>query len=181
MVPQNKKLLSWCILDISVFQKKIRNMRSVVFLSDVTNCFVNGEKVIHHSHVNREIYGYVHSFSNKKVREMSENSGQYFSCVFHNGFRFDMTFLTKVIWLSLWKMQEVSLLGSSLTEFKSYTLGRHRKFIDSVKYYQQSLAKLAKSPNEDEKIRIVSFFFRWSRFSASVLLRFFYAWTVWKC
>ena len=60
----------------------------------------------------------MHSFSNKKVTEMSENSGQYFSCVFHNGFRFDMTFLTKVIWLSLWKMQEVSLLGSSLTELK---------------------------------------------------------------
>lgn len=89
---------------------------------------------------------------------MSENGGQYFSCVFHNGFRFDMTFLTKVIWLSLWKMQEVSLLGSSLTELKSYTLGRHRKFIDSVKYYQQSLAKLAKSANEDEKKRIVRFF-----------------------
>ena len=70
-----------------------------------------------------EIYGYPLSFCNKKVREMSENSGQNFSCVFHDGFRFEMSFLTKEIWLSLWKTQDVSLLGSNLTTLKSYALG----------------------------------------------------------
>ena len=77
-----------------------------------------------------EILGYAHNFCNKQVRQLTEKSGQYFSCIFHNGFRFDMTFLTKGIWLSFWQTQDVSLLGSGLTTLKSYDIGRHVKFID---------------------------------------------------
>ena len=80
----------------------IKKCSSPNFFSDISNCFFDGFKVIHHSHVTREIHGYVHNFCNKQVRELTEKSGQYFSCIFHNGFRFDMTFLTKGIWLSLW-------------------------------------------------------------------------------
>ena len=67
----------------------------------------HGHKVIHHSHITREIYGYVHNFCNKKVREMmdrnskirevADNNGKFFSCMFHNGSKFDMTFLAKGI------------------------------------------------------------------------------------
>ena len=120
--------------------------------------FFDGFKVIHHSHITREIYGYAHSFCNKTVRELTENSGQYFSCFFHNGFRFGITFLTKGIWLSFWKTQNVSLLGSGLTTLKSYTIGRHLKFTDSIKYYQQPLPKLARSTDPTEKKRISSLF-----------------------
>ena len=109
------------------------------FFSDISNCFFDSFKVIHHSHVTREIHGYTHNFCNEQVRELTEKSGQYFSCIFHNGFRFDMTFLTKGIWLSLWQTRDVSLLGSGLTTLKSYIIGRHVKCIDSVKYYQQPL------------------------------------------
>ena len=60
---------------------------------DISNCFFfDGFKVIHHFHVMREIHGYTHNFCNKQVRELTEKSGQYFSGIFHNGFRFDMTF-----------------------------------------------------------------------------------------
>ena len=69
--------------------------------SDICNVFFDSHKVIHHSHVAREIYGYAHNFCNKKVREMTKKGGQYFSCVFHNGFRFDMTFLSEGVWLLL--------------------------------------------------------------------------------
>ena len=65
-----------------------------------------------------------------------------------------MTFLTNGIWLSLWKTQDVSLLGSGLTTLKSYTNGNHVKFIASIKYYQQSLSKLARSTEPAEKKRI---------------------------
>ena len=98
-----------------------------------------------------EILGYAHNFCNKQVRQLTEKSGQYFSCIFHNGFRFDMTFLTKGIWLSFWQTQDVSLLGSGLTTLKSYDIGRHVKFIDSVKYYQQPLSKLARSTMSEGK------------------------------
>ena len=98
--------------------------------------------MIHHSHVTREIHGYAHNFCNKQVRELTEKRGQYFSCIFHNGFRFDITFLIKGIWLSVWQTWNVSLLGSGLTTLKSYIIGRHFKFIDSIKCYQQPLSKL---------------------------------------
>ena len=116
----------------------IKKCSSPNFFSDISNCFFDGFKVIHHSHVTREIHGYAHNFCNKQVRELTEKSGQYFSCIFHNGFRFDMTFLTKGI--SLWQTRDVSLLVSGLTTLKSYIIGTHVKFIDSVKYYQQPLS-----------------------------------------
>ena len=89
---------------------------------------------------------------------MMDKSGQYFSCIFHNGSRFDIIFLTKGFWLSLWQTQDVSVLGSGLTSLKSYNLGCHVKFIDSVKYHQQPLAKLARSTNKNEKKRTPSLF-----------------------
>ena len=63
---------------------------------------------------------------NGTVREVTDNNGQYFSCVFHNRFKFGMTFLAKGVWLSLWKSQEISLLGSSLTDMKSCNVGKHK-------------------------------------------------------
>ena len=110
------------------------------FSSDIGSVFFDSFKVIHHSHVNREIYGYAHNFSNEKVRRLTEKSGQYFSCVFHNGFRHDV-FNKRTLAFSL-QTQDVSPLGSGLTTLKSYTLGCHVKFIDSVKYYQQPLENL---------------------------------------
>ena len=59
-----------------------------------------------------------------------------------------MTFLTKSPWLSLWQTKDVTVLGSGLT---TYNIGRHIKFIDSTKYYQQPLSKLARSTNPNEK------------------------------
>ena len=102
-----------------------------------------------------------------------EKSGQYFSCVFHNGFRLDMNFLTKGLWWSLWQTQDVSLLGSCLTTIKSYTLGRHVKFIDSVKYYQQHLSELARSTDSSEKERIQSLIFDYFAFQHLYYSQFF--------
>ena len=62
-----------------------------------------------------------------------------------------MMFLTKGLWLSLSQTQDVSLLGSGLTTLKSYTLGRHVKFIDSVKYYQQPLQNVRGIPTLTRK------------------------------
>ena len=66
-----------------------------------------------------------------------------------------MTFLTKGLWLSLWQSKDITLLGSGLTTLKAYDIGRHVKFIDSTKYYQQPLSKLARStdPNEEKRIK----------------------------
>ena len=145
-------------IDFPVNSDKEKKIVSPCFFRDISNGFFYGHKVIHHSHITRGIYGYAHNFCNKTVTELADESDQYFSCVFHNGFRFDMIFLTKGIWLSLWKTQDVFLLGSGLTTLKFYTICNHVKFIDSIKYYQQPLSKLARSTKPAEKKRIFSLF-----------------------
>ena len=107
-------------IDFPVNSDKEKKIGSPCSFRDILNCFFDGYKVIHHSHITQEIYGYIHNFCNKMVRDLMDKTGQYFSCVSHNVFRFDMTFFTKIIWLSLWKTQDVSLLGSGLTTLKSY-------------------------------------------------------------
>ena len=84
-----------------------------------------------------------------------------------------MTFLTKAIWLSLWKTQDVSLLGSGLTKLKSYTTGSHVKLIDSIKHYQQLLSKLARSTDPLEKKRISSLFLDYLGFQHPYYSTFF--------
>ena len=83
-----------------------------------------------------------------------------------------MTFLTKGIWLSLWKTQDVSLLGSGLTTLKS-CIGNHVKFVDSIKYYQQPLSKLARSTEPAEKKRISSLFLDYLGFQNPYYSTFF--------
>ena len=104
---------------------------------------------------------------------MTEKTGQYFSCVFHNIFRFDMSFLSKFFQLSLWKTQEFSLLGGSLADLKSYAISKYWKFIDSTKYYQQSLYNLAQS-TECEKKRIKSLFIDYFGFEHPYYKIFFF-------
>ena len=93
--------------------------------SDISNAFFDLFKIIHHPHVSREIYCYAYNFCNKKVRELTGKSEQYFSWIFHNGFRFGLKFLTKGMWLSRRQRQDVFLLVSALTTLKSYTLKSH--------------------------------------------------------
>ena len=121
------------LIDFPDHVHNYKKIASPCFLSDLSNIFFDSYKVIH---VTRHIRGYTHNFCNKKVRELTEKNGQYFSCIFHNGFRFDMMFLTKGLWLSLWRTKDVILLGSGLTTLKAYNIGGHVKFIDSTKYHQ---------------------------------------------
>ena len=151
----------------------IKNPPHLTFFSDISNCFFEGFKVIHYSHGTREIHDYAHNFCNKQVRELTEKSDQYFSCIFHNGFRFDMTFLTKEIWLSLWQTRDVSLLWSGLMTLKSYIVSRRVTLIDSVKYYQQPLSKLASSTTSEEKLRIECLFLEFLGFEHPYYSKFF--------
>ena len=144
-------------IDFPISVHDVKKYASSSFFSDIAAVFLDSYKGIHYSHVTRKIHGYAHNFCNQKVRELTKNSAQYFSCIFHNGFRFDMTFLTKDLWLSLWQTKDVTLLGSGLTSLKAYNIGRHIKFVGSIKYYQQP-PKLARSTDVSEKARIKSLF-----------------------
>ena len=146
---------------------------SLSFFSDISNVFFNSFNVVHHSHVNQEIFGFAHNFCNEKIRELTGKSRQYFSYVFPNGFRFDMSFLTKGPWLSLWQTQDVSLSGSGLTTLKSYSLGPHIKLMDSAKYYKQPAAKLVGSTNANKKKRIHILFLDYLGYTHPYCSKFF--------
>lgn len=97
--------------------------------------------IIHHSHVASEVVGYAHYFCNKKTKE-NQNMLPVFA---HNLFSFDFLFVSSGVqnsWI---------LTGNSLANAQYANIGLQVKFMDIIKYYQQSLSSLTKSANENEK------------------------------
>ena len=70
-------------------------------------------------------------------------------------FGFDFFFFLKGIRLSVWKTTNLSTGGSNLTQINYANISEQIKFIDTMKYYQQSLTKLAESMTDqvNEKIK----------------------------
>ena len=91
---------------------------------------------IHHSHITGKIIACAHGFYNPKVRENKSN----ISVFDHNLFGFDFFFLLKGIMLSIWKRTNLSISRSNLTNINFANISEQVKFIDKMKYYQQSLA-----------------------------------------
>ena len=122
---------------------------SANFFKNVVNVLYDKNE-LHHSHIAGEIIGYANGFCNRKVRENKNN----ISVIAHNLFGFDFFFFLKGIRLSVWKTNDVSIGGSNLTNINYANIGEQIKFIDTMKYYQQGLTKLAESMTVDEKEKI---------------------------
>ena len=104
---------------------------------------------LHHSHVTGEIIGYTHDFCNWVVRENRD----IVSCIAHNFFKFDFYFLLKNIRLSVWRTKDINIGGKNLTDINFASIDNFR-FIDTMKYYQTSLAQLSETLTDDEKENI---------------------------
>ena len=116
------------------------------FLSNMYAISKN-RKVIHHSHVTGKITGFAHYFCNQRCRE-----NYYMIPVFaHNQFRFDFFLFLKGIRPSVWETSDISIGGRNLTNVNFAIIRNQVKFIDTVKYFQQSLASLADSITDDER------------------------------
>ena len=70
----------------------------------------------------------------------------------HNLFGFDMFFLTKGYRATAWGTDVLNIGGTNSTHINYGNKGGKVKFIDTIKYYQKSLAELASTLTEDEKI-----------------------------
>ena len=101
---------------------------------------------LHHSHVTGEIIGYTHDFCNWVVRENKD----VVSCIAHNFFKFDFYFILKNIRLSVWRTKDINIGGKNLTDINFATIDNF-KFIDTMKYYQTSLAQLSETLSDEEK------------------------------
>ena len=70
----------------------------------------------------------------------------------HNLFGLDMFFFIKGCRATAWGTKDLNIGGPNLTHFNCRNIGSKIKFIDTMKYYQKTLAELASILSVDEKI-----------------------------
>lgn len=119
------------------------------FLSNM-NALLRHQNCVHHSHVTGNIIGYAHTFCNKKVRE------NYYSIpvIAHNLFRFDFFFFIKGVRSSVWQTTDINIGEKNPTDINFATIGNQVKFVDTIKYFQQSSGSLTESLTDSEKAKI---------------------------
>ena len=137
-----------------VYQRIMKFLQNkFVFETVATNdLFENVHKIInvkvhlHHSHVTGEVIGHAHDFCNLKVRENKD----IISCIAHNSFGFDINFFLKAIRFSAWKTKDINIGGTGLTNVSFASIDQ-LKLIDTMKYFQTSLGKLAGTLSANKK------------------------------
>ena len=105
---------------------------------------------LHHSHETGEIHGYTHDFCNQAVRE---NKAEV-TVIAHNLMKFDAFYVIKGFSAPVWKTKNITMAGNNITNLNFMSIGLEVKFIDSLKYYQQSLANLTATLTDNEKIAV---------------------------
>ena len=139
-------IIPFCMTDkvqgIPISQKFIAN---TIGMLDNTRC-------IHHSHLTGHIIGYAHTVCNERVRENYYKS----PVIAHSLFRFDFIFSAKGLRASVWKTRDICIGGKNPTDITFASIGNQVQFIDTIKYFQQSLGALANSLASSEKTAIYS-------------------------
>ena len=110
-------------------------------------CILNNQIHIHDSHISGEILAYSHSYWNFKVREQKKT----ISVIAHNLFRFDFFFFLKGIRADSWRTRDINIGGKNPTDINFARIGNQVVLIDTVKYFQQSLATLANTMTDKER------------------------------
>ena len=106
--------------------------------------------VVHHSHVTGKIIGHAHEYCNFQVRE------NYYTIpvIAHNQFRFDFFLFLKGLRPSVWETTDINIGGKNPTSINFAIIQNQVRFIDTVKYCQQSLASLASSMTNIERANV---------------------------
>ena len=112
----------------------------------VINCKVH----IHHSHVTGKIIGYAHDFCNWRVRE----NNYIIPLIGHNFLGFDIYYMVKGFRASVWETSSLNMGGTTLTNMNYANIANQVKIIDTIKYYQTSLANISNTATFNEKVNI---------------------------
>ena len=92
--------------------------------------------------------GYSHDFCNWTVRQ----NKSAIAMIAHNLFGLNMFFSIKGYRATAWGTKDLNTAhGTNLTHISYGNIGGEVKFIDTMKYYQKRLAKLASTLSVDEK------------------------------
>ena len=108
---------------------------------------LKNQLVLHHSHVTGKVIGYAHDFCNQKCRD------NYYTIpvMAHSQFRFYFFLFLKGIRPSVWETTDISIGGKNPTDLNFAVFKNKVRFMDTVKYFQQSLGSLADSMTDTER------------------------------
>ena len=93
---------------------------------------------LQHSHITGKIIGYAH-----KVTVIAQNL-----------FRFYFFFLLKGLRAGVWRTRDLNIGGKNPTDISFANIANQILFLDTMKYFQQSLRALVKSLTDEEKSAI---------------------------
>ena len=134
------------IMDFPDNKFEIKTVVTKDFFSNVKDSIYGGWSV-HHSHATGEVISYAHDFCHKKIRE----NHNLIPVFVHNLFSFNFPFVLKGIRLCFWRTKQLNIGGTNLTNVQYANFGNQIEFIDTMKYYQQSLSSLAKNASKFEQ------------------------------
>ena len=109
---------------------------------------IKGKIHLHHSHVTGQILGYAHDFCNTTVIEKTKPE---ISFIAHNFFGFDIFYFLKTYVATAWCSKKLNIGRTNLTHVNYGVIDNEIKLIDSMKYYQKSLAALSSTLALSEK------------------------------
>ena len=112
------------------------------------NRLIKGKVHLHNSHITGTILGYSHDFCNTTVIEKTRSEIPF---VVHNFFGFDIFYYLKTFIASAWCSKKLNIGGTNLTHVNYGIIDNEIKLIDSLKYYQKSLADLSSTLTQEEK------------------------------
>ena len=111
---------------------------------------INSKVHLHHSHTTGEIIGNTHDFCNWKIRENQESV----SLIGHNFLGFDIFYMVKGYRSACWGTKDLNMGGTNLTNINFANISNQVKIIDTLKYYQTTLANLASTADDNDKNNI---------------------------
>ena len=112
---------------------------------------IKGKNHLHHSHVTGQILGYAHDFCNTTVIEKTKAE---IPVIAQNVFGFDVFYFVKTFTATSSCSKKLNIGGTNLTHVNYGVLDNEIKLIDSMKYYQKSLAALSSTLTQHEKEKV---------------------------
>ena len=139
-----------CLMDFPTTKfDEIKTVTTRCFLGKIYR-ILNSKVHLHHSHITGEIHGYSHDYCNWKYRE----NKHYVTLIGHNFLGFDIFYMVKGYRSVCWGTKDFNMGGTNLTNVNFANIGSQVKIIDTLKYYQSTLASITATADEIEKSNI---------------------------
>ena len=112
------------------------------------NRLIKAKVYLHHSLITGKVLVYSHDFCNTSVIEKTSSEIPF---VEHSFFNFNIFYYLKTYIASAWCSKKLNIGGTNLTHVNYGIIDNEIKLIDSLKYYQKSLADLSSTLTPEEK------------------------------